>query len=49
VLDCAAGTGITVATGDGVLLLERVQAIGPAEERADIWALRRGIGPGAQL
>lgn len=41
--------GLAVATGEGVLLLKRVQSAGMAEEPADLWALRRGFRPGARL
>lgn len=41
--------GILVATGDGALLLTRIQSVGVAEESADVWALRRGMRPGARM
>ena len=39
--------GVAVGTGQGVVLLRRVQSAGGAEEPADAWALRRGLRPGA--
>ncbi len=48
-LEIRPAEGFAVATGDGALLLKRVQTAGIAEEPADIWALRRGLHPGAQL
>lgn len=41
--------GLAVATGEGGLLLKRVQSAGVTEEPADIWALRRGFRVGARL
>jgi UDP-4-amino-4-deoxy-L-arabinose formyltransferase / UDP-glucuronic acid dehydrogenase (UDP-4-keto-hexauronic acid decarboxylating) len=41
--------GITVATGDGAVLLTRVQEPGGVEEAADAWAVRRKLAPGACL
>jgi UDP-4-amino-4-deoxy-L-arabinose formyltransferase/UDP-glucuronic acid dehydrogenase (UDP-4-keto-hexauronic acid decarboxylating) len=43
------GRGIIVATGEGLLRLTRVQAAGGAEERADRWAVARGLTPGDRL
>ena len=48
-LEIRPAEGLAVATGDGALLLRRVQSAGVAEEPADIWALRRGLHPGARL
>ena len=56
-VDAAAGTvveivparGITVATGEGVLLLTRVQSADGVPEPADRWAARRGLRPGMRL
>ena len=41
--------GITVATGDGVLHLTRLQSAGVAEEPANMWALRRALQPDDNL
>ncbi len=48
-VDVRAGQGITIATGDGMLLLTRVQDAGGAEEPADEWAGRRRLAPGARI
>jgi UDP-4-amino-4-deoxy-L-arabinose formyltransferase/UDP-glucuronic acid dehydrogenase (UDP-4-keto-hexauronic acid decarboxylating) len=48
-VDIRAGQGITVATGSGLLLLTRVQDVGAPEEAADVWAVRRGLAPGARV
>jgi methionyl-tRNA formyltransferase len=48
-LDVRPGHGITVATGRGAVLLSSVQGDGCAEERADDWARRRRLVPGARL
>ncbi len=48
-LEIRSGEGLAVATGAGALLLTRVQSAGGAEEPADLWALRRGVRPGARL
>ncbi len=48
-LEIRPAEGLAVATGEGVLLLKRVQSAGSAEEPADIWARRRGLAPGARL
>lgn len=48
-LEIRPGEGLAVATGEGALLLRRVQSAGLAEEPADLWALRRGLGAGARL
>ncbi len=48
-LEILPSQGITVATGEGALLLRRVQSAGVAEEPADVWALRRGMRPGVRL
>ena len=45
----AQARGLTVATGEGVLLLARVQDARGAEEPADVWAARRGLRPGMPL
>jgi methionyl-tRNA formyltransferase len=39
-VDIRAGQGITVAAGQGMVLLTRVQGAGGAEEPADAWAVR---------
>jgi UDP-4-amino-4-deoxy-L-arabinose formyltransferase/UDP-glucuronic acid dehydrogenase (UDP-4-keto-hexauronic acid decarboxylating) len=49
VLEIVHGTGITVATGDGVLLVKRVQGAGLTQEPADVWAFRCAIAPGTRL
>ncbi len=41
--------GVAVSTGEGVLLLRRVQSGGCAEEAGDMWALGRGLRPGERL
>jgi methionyl-tRNA formyltransferase len=41
--------GIAVATGQGVLLVTRVQSAGGVAEPADRWARRRALRPGARL
>ncbi|HUF92097.1 MAG TPA: formyltransferase family protein [Candidatus Limnocylindria bacterium] len=48
-VDIRAGQGITVAAGDGMVLLTRVQGEGAAEEPADEWAARRGLAPGSRV
>ncbi len=48
-LEILPSQGIAVATGEGALLLRRVQSAGVAEEPADVWALRRGMRPGVRL
>jgi len=48
-LEILPSRGITVATGEGALLLRRIQSAGVAEEPADVWALRRGMRPGVRL
>jgi UDP-4-amino-4-deoxy-L-arabinose formyltransferase/UDP-glucuronic acid dehydrogenase (UDP-4-keto-hexauronic acid decarboxylating) len=48
-LEAQRSRGITVATGEGALLLTRVQSAGSAEEPADAWAYRRGLKPGMRL
>jgi UDP-4-amino-4-deoxy-L-arabinose formyltransferase/UDP-glucuronic acid dehydrogenase (UDP-4-keto-hexauronic acid decarboxylating) len=48
-LEIRPAVGLAVATGEGGLLLKRVQSAGIAEEPADVWALRRSLPPGAQL
>jgi len=49
VIDIRPGLGVAVTTGAGILLLTRVQPAGGAEEAADLWARRSGVGPGAVL
>jgi UDP-4-amino-4-deoxy-L-arabinose formyltransferase/UDP-glucuronic acid dehydrogenase (UDP-4-keto-hexauronic acid decarboxylating) len=44
-----AGQGITVATGDGLLRLTRVQPAAGTEDSSDRWAETCGFGPGDQL
>jgi UDP-4-amino-4-deoxy-L-arabinose formyltransferase / UDP-glucuronic acid dehydrogenase (UDP-4-keto-hexauronic acid decarboxylating) len=41
--------GVTVATGDGVLRLARVQAAGHEEQAAEAWARAQGIRPGDRV
>jgi methionyl-tRNA formyltransferase len=41
--------GITVATGDGAVMLTRIQEPDGLEEPADAWAARRRLRPGACL
>lgn len=48
-VDIHRGQGITVSTGDGLVLLTRVQSAGAAEEPADEWAARRGLAPGVRI
>jgi methionyl-tRNA formyltransferase len=48
-VDIRPGQGITVATGDGMLLLTRIQSAGAAEEPADEWAVRRRLAPGVRV
>src|SRR5437763_12914 len=47
IADIRPGEGVAVGTAQGVVLLRRVQSAGGAEEPADMWALRRGLRPGA--
>jgi methionyl-tRNA formyltransferase len=49
IVDIRPGEGVAVGTGQGVVLLRRVQSAGGAEEPADAWALRHGLRPGALL
>jgi methionyl-tRNA formyltransferase len=48
-LEVEPGRGVTIATGDGVLLLTVVQAAGGPEEPADGWARRLRLRPGTRL
>jgi UDP-4-amino-4-deoxy-L-arabinose formyltransferase/UDP-glucuronic acid dehydrogenase (UDP-4-keto-hexauronic acid decarboxylating) len=48
-LEVSPGRGVTVSTGDGTLVATRVQEAGGPEERADQWASRHGLAPGAAL
>ena len=48
-LAIVAGRGVTVATGDGALLITRVQTVGGPEERADAWAAGQQLRPGMVL
>src|SRR5207247_10592645 len=41
--------GVQVATGEGALLLTRVQRAGAAEEPAEAWAERRALRAGARV
>jgi methionyl-tRNA formyltransferase len=41
--------GVVVATGEGLLLLTRVQAAGEVAEPADRWAVRRAVRVGTRL
>ena len=43
------GRGITVATGQGMVRLTRVQAAGCREEAAEAWARARGLQPGDRV
>lgn len=49
VLDVQPARGVTIATGDGVILLTAVQAAGASEEPSDQWARRLGLRPGMRL
>jgi len=44
-----AGEGISVAAGDGIVRLTRVQGAGGLEQRADLWAHAAGLVPGARV
>jgi methionyl-tRNA formyltransferase len=46
VLEIRRGVGIAVAAGEGIVLLTRVQEAPAPEERADLWAVRRGLERG---
>jgi methionyl-tRNA formyltransferase len=48
-VDIRAGQGITVAAGEGMVLLTRVQGAGAAEEPADEWAARCRLAPGSGI
>lgn len=48
-LEIQCGRGITVATGNGAILLTAVQAARGHEEPADAWARRVGLRPGSLL
>ena len=41
--------GVTVATGNGCLLVRRIQPAGHAEQGADAWAVRTGHRPGHSM
>jgi len=43
------GTGVHVCTGEGAIMLERVQAASHPPAWADVWAAATGIEPGAVL
>ena len=49
VVAIAPSQGVVVATGDGPLLLARVQAAGEVAEPADRWAARRAVRVGSRL
>jgi UDP-4-amino-4-deoxy-L-arabinose formyltransferase/UDP-glucuronic acid dehydrogenase (UDP-4-keto-hexauronic acid decarboxylating) len=49
VLEIRPREGVAVATGAGVLLLQRVQAAGAVEEPADAWAQHHRLQLGARL
>ena len=48
-LEIVPSRGITVATGEGVLLIARVQSAGGVPEPADRWAARRALRPSMRL
>lgn len=48
-VEIAPSRGITVTTGEGTLLLTRVQRAGGGEEPADAWAVRESLRPGMRL
>ena len=48
-LEIVPSRGITVATGDSVRLITRVQSAGGVEEPAETWAVRRALRPGMRL
>ena len=48
-LEIVPSRGITVATGEGVLLIARVQSAGGVPEPADRWATRRALRPSVRL
>jgi methionyl-tRNA formyltransferase len=49
VVEIVPSRGVAVATGEGMLLLTRVQEAGRAAEPADRWAERRALRPGMRL
>lgn len=49
ILDVKEGVGVTVATGRGALVLERVQLDGEQEKRAEVFAREKGLRAGAKL
>ena len=49
VVEIVPSRGIAVTTGEGMLLLTRVQSADGVAEPAHAWAVRRGFGPGARL
>jgi methionyl-tRNA formyltransferase len=49
VVEIVPSLGIAVATGQGVLLITRVQSAGGVAEPADHWAARRAVRPGTRL
>ena len=48
-LEIVPSRGITVATGEGVLLIARVQSAGGVPEPADRWAAPRALRPSMGL
>ena len=48
-LEIVPSRGIAVATGQGVILITRVQSAGDEAEPADRWAARRALRPGTRL
>ena len=48
-VDVDVAKGITVATGDGLIGLTRVQAAGDSEQPAAAWARAQGLTPGDRI
>jgi methionyl-tRNA formyltransferase len=49
IVDVSRDRGITVATGQGMVRLTRVQALGRGEEAAETWARAQGLRPGDRV